>query len=39
LPGGAPDGRPLRGKVRQEFISDRTGVLSMPVSGAANIQC
>jgi len=25
--------------VRQEFISDKSGVLSMPVSGSANIQC
>jgi hypothetical protein len=33
------DGRPLRGSVRQEFIADKPGVLSMPVSGAPNIQC
>ena len=39
VPEARQNGQPLRGKVRQEFISDRTGVLSMPVSGAANIQC
>ncbi len=39
LPEARRDGQPLRGKVRQEFISDKKGVLSMPVSGAANIQC
>ncbi len=39
LPEARRNGQPLRGKVRQEFISDRKGVLSMPVSGAANIQC
>ena len=39
LPEARQDGQPLRGKVRQEFISDKKGVLSMPVSGAANIQC
>jgi hypothetical protein len=39
LPEARRNGRPLRGKVRQEFISDRKGVLSLPVSGAANIQC
>jgi hypothetical protein len=39
LPEVRQNGQPLRGKVRQEFIVDRRGVLSMPVSGAANIQC
>ena len=39
LPEARQNGQPLRGKVRQEFISDKGGVLSMPVSGAANIQC
>ena len=39
LPEARQKGQPLRGKVRQEFIADRPGVFSMPVSGAANIQC
>jgi hypothetical protein len=39
LPEARENGQSLRGKVRQEFISDKRGVLSMPVSGAANIQC
>ena len=39
LPEARQNGQPLRGRVRQEFIVDRRGVLSMPVSGAANIQC
>ncbi len=39
LPEARQNGQPLRGRVRQEFISDKKGVLSMPVSGAANIQC
>jgi hypothetical protein len=39
LPEARQNGQPLRGRVRQEFISDKAGVLSMPVSGAANIQC
>ena len=39
LPEARQNGQPLRGKVRQEFISDKPGVLSMPVSGNANIQC
>ena len=39
LPEARQNGQPLRGIVRQEFISDKRGVLSMPVSGAANIQC
>jgi hypothetical protein len=39
LPEAKKDGQPLGGRVRQEFVVDRAGVLSMPVSGAANIQC
>ncbi len=39
LPEARQDGRPLRGRVRQEFIADKPEVLSMPVSGAPNIQC
>jgi Alpha/beta hydrolase domain len=39
VPEARQNGQPLRGRVRQEFIADRRGVLSMPVSGAANIQC
>ncbi len=39
LPEARRDGQPLRGRVRQEFISDKAGMLSMPVSGNANIQC
>jgi hypothetical protein len=39
LPEARRNGQPLRGKVRQEFISDKRGVLSMLVSGNANIQC
>src|SRR6266550_2993634 len=39
LPEARQNGQPLRGRVRQEFISDKPGVFSMPVSGAANIQC
>jgi hypothetical protein len=39
LPEARQNGQPLRGKVRQEFISDKKGTLSMPVSGNANIQC
>ena len=39
LPEARRNGQPLRGRVRQEFISDKKGVLSIPVSGAANIQC
>jgi alpha/beta hydrolase family protein len=39
LPEARQNGQPLRGRVRQEFISDKKGTLSMPVSGAANIQC
>lgn len=36
---GSGDGRPVRGRVRQEFIADAPGVTSMPVSGGAVIQC
>ncbi len=39
LPEARQNGQPLRGTVRQEFIADKKGVLSMPVSGNANIQC
>jgi len=39
LPEARQNGQPLSGRVRQEFIIDRSGVLSMPVSSAANIQC
>ena len=39
LPEARQNGQPLRGRVRQEFIADKAGVFSMPVSGAANIQC
>lgn len=39
LPEARQNGQPLRGKVRQEFISDKKGVLSLPVSGNANIHC
>jgi Alpha/beta hydrolase domain len=39
LPEARRDGQPLRGRVRQEVVSDNPGVLSMPVSGNANIQC
>jgi hypothetical protein len=39
LPEARRDGQSLGGRVRQEFIVDRAGVLSMPVSGGANIQC
>ena len=39
LPHATQGGRPVRGRVRQEFIADAEGVLSLPVSGAANIEC
>jgi Alpha/beta hydrolase domain len=39
LPEARQNSQPLRGRVRQEFIVDRRGVHSMPVSGVANIQC
>jgi len=39
VPEARQNGQPLRGKVRQEFIADKRGVLSMLVSGNANIQC
>ncbi len=39
LPEAKQNGQRLRGRVRQEFIVDKRGVLSMLVSGNANIQC
>ena len=39
LPEARENGRPMRGRIRQEFIVDTDGVLSMPVSGAASIEC
>ena len=39
LPEARLNGEPLKGRIRQEFIIDRAGVLSQPVSGAPNIQC
>ena len=39
LPEAKLHGESLRGTVRQEFIIERAGVLSQPVSGAPNIQC
>lgn len=39
LPEARENGSPLHGTVRQEFIADTERVLSMPVSGAANIEC
>ena len=33
LPEGLKDGRPLQGTIRQEFIANDKGVLSMPLSG------
>lgn len=38
LPEALQDGKRLRGLVRQEFIADRQGVLSMPLSGAPSVQ-
>ena len=38
LPEALEDGKPLRGTVRQEFIAEQHGVLSMPLSGAPNIH-
>ncbi len=38
LPEALEGGRPVRGWVRQEFIAEQPGVLSMPLSGAANIR-
>src|SRR5690606_11274842 len=37
LPEARQDGQPLRGRVRQEFVVDREGVVSMPLSGAPNL--
>ncbi len=39
LPEARENGQPLRGRVGQEFIVDRSGVLSMPVSGDPTIRC
>jgi hypothetical protein len=39
LPQALEDGKPVRGRVRQEFIADTEGVLSLPVSGGAVIEC
>ncbi len=39
LPEAREGGEPLRGRVRQEFIADTAGVLSLPVSGGANVEC
>ena len=38
LPEAMQDGRRLRGTVRQEFIAEQEGVLSMPLSGAPVIR-
>ena len=38
LPEGMEDGHRIRGKVRQEFIAEQEGVLSMPLSGAPVIR-
>ena len=38
LPEAMEDGKRLRGTVRQEFIAEQDGVLSLPLSGAANIR-
>jgi len=38
LPEATQDGERLRGSVRQEFIADTVGVLSMPLSGDASIR-
>ncbi len=38
LPEALPDGQRLRGLIRQEFIAEREGVLSMPLSGAPVIR-
>ena len=38
LPEALQDGRPVRGKVRQEFIAEQEGVLWMPLSGAPSIR-
>jgi hypothetical protein len=39
LPEAMENGRPVKGKVRQEFIVEEPGVLSLPVSGDASIRC
>jgi hypothetical protein len=38
LPEALQDGQRLRGLIRQEFIAEREGVLSMPLSGAPVIR-
>ena len=38
LPEASENGEPVRGTVRQEFIAETGGVLSMPLSGAAVIR-
>ncbi len=38
LPQALEDGRPVRGRVRQEFIAEQEGVLWMPLSGAPSIR-
>ena len=38
LPEGMENGHRIRGKVRQEFIAEQEGVLSMPLSGAPVIR-
>lgn len=38
LPEALEDGKPVRGKVRQEFIAEQEGVLWMPLSGAPSIR-
>jgi hypothetical protein len=38
LPEALDDGKRLKGTVRQEFIADEEGVLSMPLSGAEAIR-
>lgn len=37
IPEARLNGQPLRGRVRQEFVVDRPGIRSMPVSGAPNV--
>ena len=38
LPEALADGKRLRGTVRQEFIAEQEGIVSMPLSGADNIR-
>jgi hypothetical protein len=38
LPEALQDGKRVRGTVRQEFIAESEGLVSMPLSGAANIR-